>query len=172
MSKKNDDRQNIVIIGGGYAGYNTAKALGKTLDTTKYNVLLITSRPYFVNLVAGIRILVTAEGKLEDTAFVSYDRLVGVTHQVATVESIEETAASKGGNVVLKDGERIPYVALVLATGSLWNGPLTSYGGDDGEIRAAIAGWRKRYAEANHIVIVGGGAVGVGEYSSDVCCEL
>ncbi|PSR70706.1 hypothetical protein PHLCEN_2v13436 [Hermanssonia centrifuga] len=159
-SKKSDDKKNVVVVGGGYAGVHTAKALAKTLDPSKYNTVIITSKPYYVFLIAGLRIAVSPTETLEDIAFIPYDKLQGINVKIGTVHSIEETAPGKGGEVVLKDGEKVPYSALVLATGSTWTGPV-AYGDTDEEIRATVAKWRKRFADAKHVVIAGGGAVGI-----------
>lgn len=163
MSKKFDssDKKNVVVVGGGYAGVNTVKALAKMLDSTRFNLVLVTSKPYFVHLVAAIRLTVANTDDLINTALIPYDRLQGVTHRVAVVTAIEEKAPGKDGSIVLENGERIPYAALVLATGSLWPGPI-DLGNTDEEIHQSVKLWRSRYAKAKHVVIVGGGAVGIG----------
>jgi len=161
-NKKNDDLKNVVVVGGGFAGSTIAKTLSATLDKTKYNLILITSRPYFIHIVAGIRMNVTDEGHLENTALIPYDKLFlkGIgSHIVGTVISIEEESPGHGV-LVLKDGEKVEYDALVLATGSNWSGPL-NFPESDADIRASIQDWRKKYAGAKEIALVGGGAVGI-----------
>lgn len=162
MSKKSDSRKNVVVVGGGFAGVNAVTALGKSVDRTKYNVVLVTPRPYYVHLIASLRMVVSAEDKLEDSALVPYDRLLpGLEHVVASVAAIEETAPGKGGVLVLSTGERVEYAALVLATGSLWSG-VSAFGDTDESVRKHISEWRARFAGAQNVVIVGGGAVGIG----------
>jgi len=163
MSKKNDERKSVVVVGGGPAGATLARALSAKLDASSHDIILINDRPYSVHLVAGARMTVTEEGRLEDVALLPYDKLFhnGNGRFVqGRVTSIEEKAPGKGGAVVLQDGERIPYTVLVLATGSSWAGPL-DFPYSDAEVRSHIKTWRQRYAEANDIVIVGGGAVGI-----------
>ena len=167
MSKKSDDRKNVVIVGGGYGGFNLAKALTKALDASRYEIIVVTPKPYFVHVVAGLRIVVTAEGQLEDQALIPYDRVGGVTVRQGVVTAIEEAEHANGaggGEVVLEGGDRLQYAVLVLATGSTWSGPITSFteGSSDKAIRDGIALWRKRFAGAKHVVIVGGGAGGLG----------
>ena len=166
MSKKNDDKRNVLIIGGGYGGFNLAKALVKGLDTSRYEITVVTPKPYFVHIVAGLRVMVTAEGSLEEQALIPYDRIAGITVHQGVVTAIEEHGEGKGGEVVLADNTRLPYAALVLATGSTWSGPIggLTENSSDKEIKDSIAQWRKRFANAKHVVIVGGGAVGIGEY--------
>ena len=162
MSKKNDDKKNVVIVGAGYAGLNVALALVKVLDASKYNLILIGPRERFVHIVAGLRMLVTEEGKLEEQALIPFDKLSGTTYKVGTVTSIEAKGPGNG-EVVFQDGERLQYAALILATGSNWSGPLTVFAGSDEAIHSGVTEWRKRIATAKSIVIVGGGAVGIGE---------
>lgn len=50
---------------------------------------------------------------------------------------------------------------LVLATGSKWTGPI-DYPENDSDIRQFISQWQQRFKSAEDVVIVGGGAVGVG----------
>jgi len=163
MSKKNDDRKNVVVVGGGFAGSTLAKLLSAKLDASKYNLILLTSRPYMISLIAAARLTVTSVDKLEDTALIPYDRLLPSgkgTHKVGTVVAIEESAPGKGGVVVLKSGERIDYHVLTLATGSTWASNL-DFPDSDSEVRENIKAWRDRFARANEVVIVGGGAVGI-----------
>ncbi|KAL4252084.1 FAD/NAD(P)-binding domain superfamily protein [Abortiporus biennis] len=163
MSKRSDDRKNIVIVGGGYAGSGLARTLSSKLDASKYNLIMITSKPYFVHLVAGIRMTVTDEGKLEDRGLIPYDKIFindNGTHIVGTVEGIEEREPGKGGFLLLKNGERIQYDILVLATGSRWKGHL-DFPDSDTEIREFIKQWRKRFADAKDVVLVGGGSVAI-----------
>lgn len=164
MSKKFDssDKPNVVVVGGGFAGLAAVKELAKKLDQSRFNLILVTARPYFVHILALPRMFVSDTDNLENTALIPYDKLQGFTHKVGTVTAIEEKAPGEGGSVILQDGERILYAALVLATGSVWSGPML-FGDTDEEIRAAIKLWRGRYASAKHVVIVGAGAVGIGE---------
>ena len=163
MSKKVDssDKKNVVVVGGSYGGSNAAKALAKSLDASKYNVILITARPFYLHLIAGIRMVVSDVDNLISTALVPYDKLQGITHKVGTVTSIEETAPGQGGVLVLKDGERVPYAGLVLATGSTWT-PYLSFGDTEEEVRAHVTEWRSKFANAKHVLIIGGGPVGIG----------
>ena len=164
MSKKTDDqKKNVVIVGGGYAGVHVAQYLTKQLDHAQYNLILLSPRPYYLHLIAALRMLVTDEGKLEERALVPFDRLPGVTYVQGTLREIEETAPGKGGALHLADGDTLPYAVLVLATGSKWPGILDFPESEEG-VTEHIARWRARFAQAagKHVVIAGGGAVGIG----------
>jgi len=49
----------------------------------------------------------------------------------------------------------------VLATGSKWAGPI-DYPENDADIRQFVSQWQQRFKSAEDVVIVGGGAVGIG----------
>lgn len=164
-SKKSDNKKNIVLVGGGYANVHVVGELAKTLDRSRFNLIILTPRSYYLHLIAGLRMAVTAEDKLEDQAFIPYDKLPGCTLVLGKVASIEETAPGKGGVLVLESKERIDYAALVLGTGSVWSGT-TDFPDSDEAVREYIQSWRSRFSKANNIVIVGGGAVGIGETTS------
>ncbi|KAG2118023.1 uncharacterized protein F5147DRAFT_669505 [Suillus discolor] len=155
--------QNVVIVGGGYAGFQVAKQLSKKLDPRRYNLILINSRSYAVALPAAVRLVVDTESKLEETAFVKLDRIYangnGET-KVGFVTGIEAQPGVPGGAVVLANGERISYAVLILATGSKFSGPCAIPENED-DVLPFVNAWRQKFAKANHVVIVGGGAVGI-----------
>lgn len=155
--------QNVVIVGGGYAGFQIAKELSKKLDPRRYNLILINSRSYAVALPAAVRLVVDAESKLEETAFVKLDRIYangnGET-KVGVVTSIEAQPGVPGGAVVLANGERISYAVLILATGSTSSGPCAIPENED-DVLPFVNAWRQKFAKANHVVLIGGGAVGI-----------
>ncbi len=161
MAEKYDSsKKNVVIVGGGSAGLAAAKQLAAKL-ASQYNIVLVTQEPYYVHKISLIRLVVADIDDLLNQSLIPYDKLAGVTHKVGTVTSIEETAPGQGGNVVFADGDRLPYAALILATGVSWPGPL-NVGITDEEIRQNVSAWRSKFAKAKHVVIVGGGAVGIG----------
>ncbi|KAK7687688.1 hypothetical protein QCA50_008904 [Cerrena zonata] len=163
MAKKSDDRKNVVIIGGGFSGNLVAKTLSTKLDHSRYNLILVSARAGYIHLIAGARLVVTSDGDLENQAIIPYDRLFPHgkgTYVVGTVTEVQESAPGKGGDVVLNNGERIHYDSLVLATGSTWSGAL-NFPDADADLRATIKDWRNKFSGAKHVVIVGGGAVGI-----------
>ncbi|PCH40529.1 FAD/NAD(P)-binding domain-containing protein [Wolfiporia cocos MD-104 SS10] len=165
MSKKTDDKQNVVVVGGGFVGSLLARALSAKLDPARYTLILINERPYMIQLIAGARMIVSDTDRLEDTALIPYDKLFvngnGQFYQ-GRVEQIDEA----GSAVVLKNGERISYAALILATGSTWSGPL-DFPEAGADVQAHIREWRDKVERAKDIFIVGGGAVGI-EYAGEI----
>lgn len=168
MSKKNDDRKNIVIIGGGIAGTTVAKTLSAKLDHSRFNLILVSARSTYIHLIAGARLVVTSEGNLENEAIIPYDKIFPAgkgSHVVGFVTEIQEEGPGKGGDVVLNNGEKIHYHSLVLATGSSWSGAL-KFPDSDADLRATIKDWRNKFSTAKHVIIIGGGAVGIGKSST------
>jgi len=49
---------------------------------------------------------------------------------------------------------------LVLATGSKWTGP-SAIPENEADVLPFVNAWRKRFSQAKHVVIIGGGAVGI-----------
>ena len=165
-----EERRNVVIVGGGWAGTIVARDLSAKLDASKYNLILVSDKPYFIHLIAGARMTVTAVDKLEDKALVPFDKLFhngNGSVKIGKVVSVSGRSGEKVGEVVLEDGEHISYAALVLATGSSWPGPL-NFPNKESDMRSHLDSWRNRYEKANHVVIVGGGAVGLGAFLARV----
>ncbi|KAH7927289.1 FAD/NAD(P)-binding domain-containing protein [Leucogyrophana mollusca] len=155
--------KNIVIIGAGFAGTAIANGLSAKLDPRKYNLILINPRSYGITMVAGARMVVSGEQKLEEISFVKLDKLFvngnGET-KVGVVTSIEKTPGGRGGAIVLASGERVTYEVLVLASGSAWDRPL-NFPAAEADVIPHITAWRNKFANATNVVLVGGGAVGI-----------
>jgi NADH dehydrogenase FAD-containing subunit len=161
-------KANVIVVGGGI-GSDIAKALSQKLDSSKYELILITERPFTVWLPATVRVAVQSEpdlANLENGAIVPFDRLLAPgkgTLKVGKVVSVEPSADSKSGSagtVVLESGERIPYAALVLATGSRWQDPV-QFPSTKEEVDGYVKSWREKFRDAKHVLFVGGGAVGI-----------
>lgn len=158
-------RKNVVVVGGGGAGTLVARNLSATLDPSKHKLILINARPYFAHLVAAIRMVVTAEGKLEDEALIPFDKVFTngngelVVGKVASITDQGE----QGGYVTLSSGEIIDYSVLILTPGSTWEGPL-HLPDTKMETQTWVDGWRDRFENSDDILLVGGGAVAIGEF--------
>ena len=158
-------KKNVVVVGGGYAGTIVARELSRKLKPAQYNIILVNPRPFYVHLFAMARIPVSAVDKLEDRALFGYDKLFingNGSLKVGKVVAVHEIGTGKGGEVVLEDGERIPYATLVLATGSAWP-DFVELPNTDRDAREQINSWRERIKNAEHVVVLGGGPVGIGE---------
>jgi len=168
MSK--DNRKSIVVVGGGASGATITRILSSKIDASTTSLTLVTARPFALHLPAAIRMTTTAEGKLEDTVLIPYDELLvkkNGTIKVGRVTAIEQGKESQaGGTVILSTGERIHYDILVLAPGSEWDGPL-AFPDDRAAVLEHIRSWRRKFENANGIVLAGGGAVGI-EYAGEI----
>ncbi len=157
---------NIVIVGAGYAGLGAWQSLSAKLDAKKHKLVLINPRPYFTHLPAALRMVATAEGKLEDQILMPLtDAKYNTGNEkliIASVTSIVEQG-NEGGHLVLDNGEKVDYSILILATGMLWNGPL-ALPNTKTEAVGVVTSWREKFAKANDIVLVGGGSVGLGAF--------
>ena len=158
-------KQNIVIVGGGGAGNTIAKALSAKLDASRYQLIVINPRPFELFYPALIRTVVTAEGRVEDGALNPISKVFANgngTVKLGHVARVEHAGAeATGGRVVLEDGEVIEFAVLVLAPGSVWEGPLV-FPDTREEVDKHLADWRAKFKDAKHIVLAGGGAVGIG----------
>jgi NADH dehydrogenase FAD-containing subunit len=139
----------VAIVGGGYAGFNLARLLDAYADVT-----LIEAREAFVHNVAAIRAV--TDPALSSRIVIPYDRLL-VRGRV--VHGRAEAIDANG--VTLKDGDRIEADAVVVATGSGYAAPFKPTGDSAAEFAARLAEVTSQVDEADHLVIVGAGAVGV-----------
>ncbi|KAF5319250.1 hypothetical protein D9619_008328 [Psilocybe cf. subviscida] len=161
MSKKSDDRKSIVIIGGGSGGAALAHSLSKTLSAA-YELILIDPRSNHILVPSTIRLPVVNSNNLEDAVLIPFNSIFvknnGTFHQ-ASVTSIHSSDQG-GGTVTLDNGESIPYDVLVLATGSIWY-DMFAFPGSEKELRGKWSSKRSTIKSAKHVVLAGGGAVGV-----------
>ncbi|KAF8811277.1 FAD/NAD(P)-binding domain-containing protein [Phlegmacium glaucopus] len=163
------DRPSVVIVGGGGAGVQIARLLSMELDRNKYNLILVTPRPYYTHLPAWIRMSVTSEGALEDRAHITYNyNFVNGNGQfvIAKVVSITTETGDKEGFLTLDTGETLNYSVLILTPGSIWEGPLNIPDNKAATIDH-LRNWRETFEESNDILLVGGGAVAL-EYAGEI----
>ena len=161
------NKKNVVVVGGGGAGAYFVKEFLRKLDPARHTLTLVNSRPCYIYLPTTVRMAVTDHGHLEKIVCMPYDRLLGDVGKlvVGTVESIEEKIPGEGGHVVLRDGTRLHYDALVLSPGTKLENPLDYPETQTQEdIQRYIDEWRQKIKDAEHIVFSGGGPTSVGEY--------
>ena len=115
-------------------------------------------------MIATARMAVSTVDNLEKEAIKPYDRVFanGDGEYVhGSVVAIEKEGYT-GGHVVLQNGTRIQYHVLILATGSIWEGP-SNIPDDPEEIQRFLNQYRTTIKNAKNIVVAGGGSVGIGE---------
>jgi len=156
-------KKNVVVVGGGFAGSAMARSLSAKLDPSKHTLTLVNNRPFAIHNLGGARMTVSDHDRLEDIALIPYDKVFinqNGSLIVGRVTAIDKNGGEKGGIITLKSGETIPYDVLVLAPGSAWSSALAFPDGGD-EVVNFIRQWRSKYEKAKHIVLAGGGAVGI-----------
>ncbi|KAF5325123.1 hypothetical protein D9619_010036 [Psilocybe cf. subviscida] len=163
----NSTRKNVVVVGGGTGGATLIRILSKFLDASKYNLVLVDARESLILTPATIRLPVANPDGLEDRVFVPLKDIFingNGTFRQGTVTAIDPSAGDSA--VVLDDGDRVPYDVLALSPGATW------YGSFDfsGDIKARWAEDRENLKNAQNVVIVGAGAVGI-ELSGEIKSE-
>jgi len=162
-----DQPKNVIVVGGGAGGSRAAHLLSKSLDASKFKLIVIDPRPSFIILPATVRLNVTSQKDIDDAALVPLKDIFAkgngtyIQGKVVTIEMVE----AAGGHVVLSSGDRIQFEALLLAPGSTWIGPLAFPESED-DIKKFFESNREAIKAAHDVVLVGGGAVGTGELLS------
>ncbi|KAH7106181.1 FAD/NAD(P)-binding domain-containing protein [Auriculariales sp. MPI-PUGE-AT-0066] len=162
MSGRN--KLNIVIVGGGgvAVGLLGLSQLGKKIDRSKYRIVLVNPRPFYVHLLVGARATVTSDGNFGERALLPFEGVLEEDDElvVGTAASIQRPDGATGGQVILENGVQVPFAILVLGTGSRWPDGL-NWPNTKEEIRGWLADRYKRIADAKSIVVAGAGAVGL-----------
>ena len=138
----------IIIIGGGFAGTCCARNLEKYFEVT-----LIDTKDYFEFTPSVLRTLVEPEHALK----------IEVCHQQYLHKStvLREEVISITDKIVKTKSQNLPFDYLIIATGSRYNSPIKEknmiIAGRGEELRK----YSQKLQEANTILIIGGGLVGV-----------
>lgn len=138
----------IIIVGGGYLGVQLAKALDDKADVT-----LIEPRSHFAHAIAMIRAVV--QPHILDNALIPYDTLL----KNGKVVQAKAAGISQTG-VTLEDGREVSGDYIVVATGSSNATPFKPKSDSIADFRADHARVHDMITGAQHIAIVGAGAVG------------
>ncbi|KAL0581579.1 hypothetical protein V5O48_000509 [Marasmius crinis-equi] len=154
----------IVVVGGGVAGTNIARPLSKSLDPALYEIILINPRPYSIILPPCIRMITSDKNDLKENVLVPFDRLF-INDNGRFVQGEVVGIDANARELQLKSGETLGYDILVLGTGSKWDGPL-AFPKEAAEVDTFIAHRRREFEEAKNILLIGGGAVGIGLFLS------
>ncbi|MBV2353837.1 FAD-dependent oxidoreductase [Streptomyces sp. J2-1] len=141
----------VVVIGGGYAGVKLARDLDEVADVT-----MVDGKDAFFHRVASLRASVDPDWTT--APFFPYDRLLAR----GRVLRDKATGIDTGDRLVLlRSGMRLPYDALVIATGADYQEPARFTGVTVDEAATAFTEHQKQAARAGSILVVGGGPSGV-----------
>jgi NADH dehydrogenase FAD-containing subunit len=150
--------QNVVVVGGSFAGAFLAKRLAESLPTG-YKVILIEKNSHFNYTFNFPRYSVAQHH--EKQAFIPYGGLLknvpeGIFEQIRDlVTGITE------GEFQLASGRSIPFAFLAIATGVTQLPPAKLLASEKFEACAELRALQTKIRDANRIAIVGAGAVGV-----------
>jgi NADH dehydrogenase FAD-containing subunit len=145
----------VVIVGGGYGGVATAKALDDIAD-----VVLVEPKDAFVHNIAALRGLVDPEWT--DRVFYPYGRLLSRGRVIK-----DRAARVEAGAVTLGSGERIAADYIVLASGSTYPFPAKMDVNDTATAKSKIADTRAELIKADRVLLLGAGPVGL-ELSGEI----
>jgi NADH dehydrogenase FAD-containing subunit len=149
MSERSSARPTVVVVGGGYAGVNVAKALDDVAD-----VVLVEPKDAFVHNVAALRAL--ADPSWLPRIYLSYDGLL------ARGKVIRDRAAkADAGRVTLASGQEIEADYLVLASGSSYPFPAKSDVDAAAHAHDKVRAAHAALAAAGRVLLIGAGAVGI-----------
>ncbi|CAG8497895.1 7304_t:CDS:2 [Diversispora eburnea] len=156
-------KPNIVIVGGGYGGVNAAIKLENALHKT-HQILLIERKTHFYHAFGGLRTVV--EDGFENKILIPYDNMFKFGGKIlhATVINIREKEIIVDMETEL--GTQIPFEYLIIATGSNYSYPGKTASNKKDETVTHIVAQRNAVKNAENILIIGGGPVGIAEDSS------
>ncbi|KAG9118580.1 hypothetical protein FRC07_006846 [Ceratobasidium sp. 392] len=156
------DIKNIVIIGTGGGGLPLVQTLQKQINPATHRIVVIEKRDYYAHWPALVRGAITNEGSVDEGALVPNDRVFDSSIRVVRSSAKEINKFE----VITESGESIPYEHLVLATGSIWTGPL-NLPDSRKEAIEHLRSFKQELKAAQHVLIVGGGSTGL-EYAGEL----
>jgi NADH dehydrogenase FAD-containing subunit len=149
MSESSAARAAVVVIGGGYGGTKTAKALDDVADVT-----LVEPKDAFVHNVAALRALVDTSWLPK--IYLPYGGLL------ANGRVVQDRAVKvDAGRVVLASGEELPADYIVLATGSSYPFPAKSDLDAAADAHEKTRGTHQALAAAARVLLLGAGPTGI-----------
>ncbi|RGB23662.1 hypothetical protein C1646_728004 [Rhizophagus diaphanus] len=154
--------QTIVIVGGGYGGYAVAQKLASKFNKSQsHQIILIERKSHFYHSVAGLRTVV--EDGFEEKVSIPYDHLFD---KHGPGKLIHGTVIKLNKNDLIvrtNDGEEqnITFEIAVIATGSNYPRPAKFDAENKEEGTKEIIRQREAVKNAQKILIVGGGPVGI-----------
>lgn len=155
-------QRNIVIIGASFAGYEAARVIATGLPPdSPYRIVVVEPHSHFHFTWVLPRFCVVNH---EEKAFIPYGGLLkGVSSQRLRWVQDRVSSISKDSVTLQDAGIDIPYKFLVIATGSGATDGLPSRVGSDNKATGVelLQKFQGRIAQADRIVVVGGGAAGV-----------
>ncbi|KAJ1730414.1 hypothetical protein LPJ61_003020 [Coemansia biformis] len=147
----------VVIIGGSFAGIRAAKDLEELLPSRMVTITVVEKRDrYFYNLGA---LRSVAKRELIDLVWLPYDNIFRYPHNTVIQG---EVASVHPNSIILKDGHKMDFDSLLVATGSIYPNPCKVEGTSHEQGKAEQLRYFDMVQTAESILIIGGGPTGVG----------
>jgi apoptosis-inducing factor 2 len=143
------DKKKVVVLGGGFAGSLAAKKLENDFEVT-----LVDSKEYFEFTPSILRTIIDPK----------HIKKIQVLHEhyLHKANVIRECAMEiTKKEVVLNNKQRVPFDYIVLCTGSSYNLPIKEKEVVTATRAKHLREQHERLCKAEHVVLVGGGMVGV-----------
>jgi len=141
----------VVVVGGGFAGARVARSLE---NDERFSVTLIDTKDYFEFTPSVLRVLVEPE----------HIKKIQVLHKHYLKNSKivnDKVVSVREKDVVLKNGRKIKFDYLVLASGSFYNEPFKAENVVSETRAHELSDFYNKLKNAKSVAIVGGGLVGV-----------
>ncbi|KAJ2686253.1 hypothetical protein GGH99_003538 [Coemansia sp. RSA 1285] len=147
----------IVIIGGSFAGIRAAQELENILLPHIATITVIERRDqYFYNLGA---LRAMAKPELIDLVWLPYDNIFRYPHNRVIKGEVSSVYSN---SVILKDGYKVDFDSLLVATGSIYPPPCKIETTSSIKGKAELRMFSEMVHESDSILIIGGGPTGVG----------
>ncbi|KAH9904866.1 FAD/NAD(P)-binding domain-containing protein [Xylariomycetidae sp. FL2044] len=166
-----EHKKNLVVLGGSYGGVSIAHNLLKHAipslpNKDLYEVVLISTASEAMCRPAAPRALISDDMFDQNRLFVSIPEQFkqyksNFRFVQGTATELDHTARVVSFDLKAGGSEKLPFHALVIATGATTSSPLHGLNSDETALRASWAEFRKGLAAAKSIVIAGGGPTGV-----------
>ncbi|CAG8960263.1 hypothetical protein HYFRA_00012783, partial [Hymenoscyphus fraxineus] len=159
------ETQNVVVIGGSFAGGVLSRSLAESLPSG-FRVILVERNSHF-NFTFNFPRYSVVSGR-EHKAFVPYNGLRGNNAPKGIFEQIQDIAVGfTEKEVHLKSGKSIPFKYLAIATGVKQSPPAKLLSRQKDEACHELQVLQLRIQQSKSIAIVGAGPVGV-QLASDI----
>lgn len=151
--------QNVVVIGGSFAGATLSRRLAESLPAG-FRVILVERNSHF-NYTFNFPRYSVVQGR-EQKAFVPYDGLGGSNAPKGIFEQVKDTVVGfTVEEVRLNSGKSIPFKYLAIATGVTQSPPAKLLASEKINACHELQVLQRRIQESKTIALVGAGAVGV-----------
>ncbi|KAI9506879.1 hypothetical protein BX070DRAFT_186468, partial [Coemansia spiralis] len=147
----------ILIIGGSFAGIRAAQELEHLLLPHIATITVVERRDqYFYNLGA---LRTMAKPELIDLVWLPYDNIFRYPHNKVIKGEVSSVYSN---SIILNDGRKLDFDALLVATGSIYPPPCKVETTSSVKGKAELRMFSEMVRSSDSILVIGGGPTGVG----------